>query len=52
MPISAFVPYVHELGNLKHEAVRNQDKEKIKQWNELRPAKVVKLATEWIEKVF
>jgi hypothetical protein len=50
--ISAFIPGTHELGDLKHEAVRNQDKEKIKQWNELRPAKGIKLATEWIEKVF
>jgi hypothetical protein len=52
MNISAFVPFVHELGDLKHEAVRNQDKEKILKWNEIRAAKGLKLATEWIEKVF
>ena len=52
MKISAFIPGTHELGDLKHDAVRNQNKEKILQWNALRPAKGIKIATEWIEKVF
>lgn len=52
LKISAFIPGTHELGDLKHEAVRTQNKEKMLQWDSLRPAKGYKLATEWIEKVF
>jgi hypothetical protein len=50
--ISAFVPYTNELGDLKQEAVKNLNKEKIIHWNDIRPAKGTKYATEWIEKIF
>ena len=52
LSIGAFVPGHHRLGDMKHEAVLNNNKELMLEWNEKRPAAGPKIATEWIEKVF